>query len=68
MIVSVTLEVEVNDHAWAYAFGAGDGYDRAEAQARRSLVADVEDYIVNQITQSTAAIVDEAITGVDVVR
>ena len=54
-VVSFTLTVEVDDHAWANVYGAGDGYEHAEAQPQRSLVADVEDYITNQITQSAAA-------------
>jgi hypothetical protein len=54
-VVSFTLTVEVDDAAWANVYGVGDGYDRSEAQPRRSLVADVEDYVVNQITQSPAA-------------
>ncbi len=53
--VTVYLEVKVDDVAWARAYGAGDAYDRAEAQTSRSLVADVEDYIRCQLTESAAA-------------
>jgi hypothetical protein len=66
-VVSFTLVVEVDDNRWANLYGVGDGYDRAEAQPRRSLVADVEDYITNQVTQSAAAD-EDAILSVAVVH
>jgi hypothetical protein len=55
LTVSMTIEVEVNERQWAALYGAGDAYDRADAQQRRSLVADVEDYVLGQITDSAAA-------------
>jgi RNA-splicing ligase RtcB len=53
--IAVTVEVEVNDAAWASLYGAGDANDRADAQRPRSLVADVEDYVLRSISESAAA-------------
>lgn len=53
--VTVTLAVEVDDHTWADHYGEGDAYDEAEAQRPRSLVADVQDYVLNMVQQSAAA-------------
>ena len=64
LIVTVTLEIAINEHAWTEMYGRGDAYDRAEAQAQRSLVADVEDYAFGQIAQSAAAN-EGAIVGVE---
>lgn len=52
---TVVLEIEVDDHVWATIYGAGDAYDRAEAQCRRSLYADVEDYVRTAVADSSAA-------------
>lgn len=43
--LAVTLEVEVDEQAWAEVYGVG----------RRSLVADAEDYMLNLIQESPAA-------------
>lgn len=66
-VVSFTLTLEIDDAQWANAYGVGDGYDRAEAQPQRSLVADVEDYVTNQLTQSPAAD-EDAILSVAITR
>lgn len=64
-VVSMTLTVEVDDDAWASFYGAGDAYDRAEAQSGRSLVADVEDYVASAVRDSAAGL-GGAIRDVDV--
>lgn len=61
--IQVTLAVEVDDGRWAIVYGQGDAYNEAEAQPRRSLVADVEDYIHHTIAESAAA-QEGAITSV----
>src|SRR3954470_19248139 len=66
-IITVTLEIEVDEHIWASVYGRGDAYDRAEAQRSRSLVADVEDYALGQIAESAAA-EEGAIVGVELVN
>ncbi len=53
--ITVSLVIEVDDNAWADLYGRGDAYGRAEAQRRRSLVADVEDYVFAQVAESAAA-------------
>lgn len=53
--VTVVLEIEVDEHVWANVYGAGDAYDRAEAQQRRSLYADVEDYVHQAVAESAAS-------------
>lgn len=65
LVVTVNLEVEIDERTWANIYGAGDAYNRAEAQQRRSLVADVESYVLNQVAQS-AARDDGAILSVDI--
>lgn len=66
-VVSFTLTIEVDDAQWANVYGAGDAYDRAEAQRSRSLVADVESYVETQLTQSAAAD-EDAILSVAITR
>lgn len=65
--IQVTLTIEVDDNAWAEVYGAGDAYDRAEVQARRSLVADVESYVESTLGGCAAA-EEGAITSVEIAQ
>jgi hypothetical protein len=66
LIVTVSLEIEVSEPAWSRMAGVGDAYDCAAAQRRRSLVADVEDYVQQALAESAAA-AEGAIMSVDLV-